>query len=333
MAITLIASDRRRFNLETELIVGRDPACSISLPNDSSVSRQHARFSWQNGLPVVEDLGSRNGTFLNGARITQARPISSGDEIRIGNETFRVEATLDNQGPTASTPKREASRGESRHQRKGEQSGAEGSLYSKTGVNDWNPMSGCAFPNINLSGCLKYLWIILLILIVAIVIGLIISGIATVLSSAGGAASQAVSGSTPSSSGQSQDAPPPPAQQAPPPPQNTDKPQSAPSAEGIHIEDVKVDFAKRGGDLAIPVVLVKWMNLTKSPVKRLTGTVQLFDRDGKLIIEIPRESIYAGEPVNPGEGHQDLIRDGGIPIRQKLISPPASAKVILERVE
>ena len=279
---------------------------------------------------MIEDLGSRNGTFLNGARITQARPVSSGDEVRIGSEVFRVEAVLDSlpgQAPIQPSQK-EVSRGEAKHKRKTEQSGAEGSLYGKTGVSDWNPMQGCALPKIDLSGCLKYLWIILLILIVAVVIGLIISGIATLLASAGGAASQAVSG-TGSGPGTNTQRPTP----TPPPPTNQDQPQQAPSIEGIQIEEVKVDFAKRDGQTLKPIILVKWLNLTKEPVKKLSGTVQIFDRDGKLLAEIPRETIYSGSPIGPGEGHQDTLQQGGIVIQQKLTAPPTSAKVKVERVE
>lgn len=328
----------RAFDLANEVTIGRESTCTIPLANDSAVSRRHARLVWLQGLPMIEDLGSRNGTFLNGARITQARPVSSGDEVRIGSEVFRVEAVLDSiPGQSRIQPnQKETSRGEARYQRKTEQSGAEGSLYGKSGVNDWNPMQGCALPKVDLSGCLKYLWIILLILIVAIVIGLIISGIATLLASAGGAASQAVSG-TGSGTGTTTQRPttPPPTNQDQPPPQNQnqDKPQQAPSIEGIQIEEVKIDFTKRDGQTLKPIVLVKWLNLTKNPVKKLSGTVQVFDRSGKLLTEIPREVIYSGPPVNPGEGHQDTLQAGGIDIQQKLSAPPTSAKVNVERVE
>ena len=41
---------------------------------------------------------------------------------------------------------------------------------------------------------------------------------------------------------------------------------------------------KRGNPLAKPLILIKWLNLTKKPVKRLSGTVYLYDRAGKLIL-------------------------------------------------
>jgi FHA domain len=51
---------------------------------DSSVSRTHALFEWLGGAWFVEDLGSRNGTFLNGQRLTGRRVVRTGDEVRVG---------------------------------------------------------------------------------------------------------------------------------------------------------------------------------------------------------------------------------------------------------
>ena len=97
--------------------------------------------------------------------------------------------------------------------------------------------------------------------------------------------------------------------------------------------EVKVDFAKRDGSKLLPIVLVKWINGTKTPVKRLSGTVTIFDRAGKQLLEIPREAIYIGPAVPGGETHEDTVTDGGIVVRQKLTGTPASAKVKIERVE
>lgn len=317
------------FELSGEVTVGRAADCSISLPHDAAVSRQHARFTWIQGLPMVEDLGSRNGTFLNGARITQARPVSSGDEVRIGGEVFRVEAVLDSvPGQVPAGPAKEVSRGERGAQgRPGERSGAEGTLYQNVGGADG---PGCALPSIDLSGCLKYIWMILLILLVALAIAAILWGLGTLLSGLGGASS-AVSGQGAGPGASSR----PDSGSQPPPPveDNKDQDQKQPSAEGIRIDEVKVDFAKRNGPDLRPVVLVKWTNLTKKPVARLFGTVQILDQDGKLLAEIPRETIYHGPPVSPGEEHQDDRERDGIVIQRKLSGTPTSAKVKVERVE
>jgi len=67
---------------EDEQIVGRE---SPTVPlTDSTVSRQHARLSHRNGTWMIEDLGSVNGTFLNGLRVNKPLPMSAGDQIRVG---------------------------------------------------------------------------------------------------------------------------------------------------------------------------------------------------------------------------------------------------------
>ncbi len=68
--------------------VGRDPACGIPL-RDPGISRHHARFEWQDGRCVLKDLGSANGTFVNGLRIQDA-PIQTGDQVRVGNTIMTV---------------------------------------------------------------------------------------------------------------------------------------------------------------------------------------------------------------------------------------------------
>jgi pSer/pThr/pTyr-binding forkhead associated (FHA) protein len=70
-----------------EVTIGRSPQASILIDNPA-VSYSHARIFWQDGVYYVQDLGSLNGTFLNGNRITQA-PLSAGDSIAVGKHTIR----------------------------------------------------------------------------------------------------------------------------------------------------------------------------------------------------------------------------------------------------
>lgn len=70
-----------------EVILGRDEETEISV-RDPEVSRRHARISWQSGNHYVEDLGSTNGTFLNGSLVTSPQPLRSGDTIGLGQTLF-----------------------------------------------------------------------------------------------------------------------------------------------------------------------------------------------------------------------------------------------------
>jgi pSer/pThr/pTyr-binding forkhead associated (FHA) protein len=63
--------------------LGRGPQNTIVL-NDSSVSADHALVSYRLGQWWVEDVGSRNGTYLNDVRIDQPTVIHSGDVVRVG---------------------------------------------------------------------------------------------------------------------------------------------------------------------------------------------------------------------------------------------------------
>lgn len=68
---------------EEATIVGRLPESGLRIEDDS-VSSQHAEISFLNGAFSVRDLGSTNGTFLNGEKIEGAT-LGSGDEVRFGS--------------------------------------------------------------------------------------------------------------------------------------------------------------------------------------------------------------------------------------------------------
>lgn len=82
----------RRYKLaDGEYIIGRRSDCQIFVP-DMRVSRQHARL-WKDGEAwQIEDLGSNNGTFINGAKVQAATPLRHDDEILIANNRIRVES-------------------------------------------------------------------------------------------------------------------------------------------------------------------------------------------------------------------------------------------------
>jgi hypothetical protein len=67
-----------------ETTVGRGGGCGIVLADDSFVSTVHARVYRRDGEVWVEDLGSRNGTLLNGQALVHASPLRRGDQLQFG---------------------------------------------------------------------------------------------------------------------------------------------------------------------------------------------------------------------------------------------------------
>jgi len=80
----------KNFPLEQqEMLLGRDLANDISI-SDPEVSRRHARFLMQEDNVIIEDLGSTNGTFLNGQRIASPQQLRAGDVITLGENIVMV---------------------------------------------------------------------------------------------------------------------------------------------------------------------------------------------------------------------------------------------------
>jgi pSer/pThr/pTyr-binding forkhead associated (FHA) protein len=71
--------------------IGRGGQNEIALDGDEFASAQHARFETRRDGLWVEDIGSTNGTFVNGARVTTPRRLSKGEIVRVGQTDFRVE--------------------------------------------------------------------------------------------------------------------------------------------------------------------------------------------------------------------------------------------------
>jgi DNA-binding winged helix-turn-helix (wHTH) protein len=76
---------------EGENLLGRDPEAAVWI-DSGKVSRRHARILVSGGAATLEDLHSKNGTYLQGRRIQSTTPLATGDTIRIGPASliFRV---------------------------------------------------------------------------------------------------------------------------------------------------------------------------------------------------------------------------------------------------
>jgi NADPH-dependent 2,4-dienoyl-CoA reductase/sulfur reductase-like enzyme/ferredoxin len=95
---------------EDELVVGRD-TLGRSAAADVKLSRRHARFfTDERGRPCIEDLGSTNGTYVNGKRVGRPRQLKLGDEIRVSATILELVASADQPHTRAATGLREPRR-------------------------------------------------------------------------------------------------------------------------------------------------------------------------------------------------------------------------------
>src|SRR5512146_3452468 len=91
-----------------QLVIGRDSSSNIAI-NDAEVSRKHARLNYQGGKYVIEDLGSTNGTFVNGQRLVSPVVLKSGDVISLGEQiVLMYEVLMPDVGETVMSPRRSA---------------------------------------------------------------------------------------------------------------------------------------------------------------------------------------------------------------------------------
>ena len=89
------------------LVLGADPRCDVVL-DDPSVSRRHAALERRAGAVMLTDLGSTNGTFVNGRRLTSgvAFALSPGDRVALGALAFRFVSPAPRRGARAIIPRR-----------------------------------------------------------------------------------------------------------------------------------------------------------------------------------------------------------------------------------
>lgn len=73
--------------------IGRGPSNQVIIPDDTFTSRNHAWITFEDGEFWLEDLGSTNGTLLNGHPVVKRQVLTSGDKIRVGHTELAFEVS------------------------------------------------------------------------------------------------------------------------------------------------------------------------------------------------------------------------------------------------
>lgn len=78
------------FPVTAEMTIGRAPGCAIRFADDTFVSSLHARVYLRDGSVFVEDLGSTNGTTVNGGQVSGAVRLRKGDRLQVGDHVLEA---------------------------------------------------------------------------------------------------------------------------------------------------------------------------------------------------------------------------------------------------
>jgi hypothetical protein len=79
------------YAIDDEITMGRGGGCTIPLAFDTFVSQVHARAFDRDGTLWIEDLGSRNGTFVDGEAVHEPTPVTKGTRVQVGETVLEVD--------------------------------------------------------------------------------------------------------------------------------------------------------------------------------------------------------------------------------------------------
>jgi pSer/pThr/pTyr-binding forkhead associated (FHA) protein/tRNA A-37 threonylcarbamoyl transferase component Bud32 len=104
LLVTIGKDKGRRLTLGDEFVIGRAVSGEGRLGDDPELSRRHARLARDaNGKLTIEDLGSANGTFVNGVPVRERQVLNVGDSVRVGRTTLEL-TDLRRPSPAAAAP-------------------------------------------------------------------------------------------------------------------------------------------------------------------------------------------------------------------------------------
>lgn len=89
LVVTKPEDRRRTIEVRRPIVVGRGARVDVTL-EDAFASDSHARFDTTDGRLFVHDLGSTNGTMVNGERVTERTALTKGDAVQIGGTIMEV---------------------------------------------------------------------------------------------------------------------------------------------------------------------------------------------------------------------------------------------------
>ncbi len=93
----------KSFVIKDKTIMGRDARCEIEI-SSSMVSRNHAELFFRGNVLMIRDLGSTNGTYVNGVRISKEMSLQNGDEVKLDEVSFEVVGPQDEMAKTTLRP-------------------------------------------------------------------------------------------------------------------------------------------------------------------------------------------------------------------------------------
>jgi hypothetical protein len=104
LRVTAGNAQGHEIRVDDEFLMGRQEEGEGTLGQDAELSRHHARIARSGGAFTLEELGSTNGTFVNGRRISGAVILSPGDRIQVGATTLVVQVSVPSAGEVSAPP-------------------------------------------------------------------------------------------------------------------------------------------------------------------------------------------------------------------------------------